>query len=84
MDIGGIPLEHQEERVARIFRPAREATQTPWNNTTVRTYIYKIYRRMQLYLYILRYGVLNWTIVNAGKILLWDGAVRKLLFLNVV
>ena len=35
MDIGGVPLEHQEERVARIFRPTREATQTPWNNTKV-------------------------------------------------
>ncbi|CAI4226686.1 unnamed protein product [Auanema sp. JU1783] len=33
MEIAGVPLEHQEERVARIFRPAREATQTPWNNT---------------------------------------------------
>uniref|UniRef100_A0A1I7XH39 NADH dehydrogenase [ubiquinone] iron-sulfur protein 4, mitochondrial n=1 Tax=Heterorhabditis bacteriophora TaxID=37862 RepID=A0A1I7XH39_HETBA len=35
MDIGGVPLEHQEERTARIFRSAREAPQTSWNNTKV-------------------------------------------------
>ncbi|VDM73136.1 unnamed protein product [Strongylus vulgaris] len=32
-DIGGRPPEHTEERTARIFRAAREATQSPWNNT---------------------------------------------------
>ncbi|KHJ82959.1 hypothetical protein OESDEN_17346 [Oesophagostomum dentatum] len=32
-DIGGRPVEHTEERTARIFRAAREATQAPWNNT---------------------------------------------------
>ncbi|CAI5437679.1 unnamed protein product [Caenorhabditis angaria] len=33
MDIGGVPSAHQEARTARIFRPAREATQSPWGNT---------------------------------------------------
>ncbi|EYC28864.1 hypothetical protein Y032_0007g3465 [Ancylostoma ceylanicum] len=33
VDIGGRPPEHAEERTARIFRAAREATQSPWNNT---------------------------------------------------
>lgn len=33
VEIGGRPVEHTEERTVRIFRPAREATQTPWNNT---------------------------------------------------
>ncbi|VDK47751.1 unnamed protein product [Anisakis simplex] len=33
MDIAGVPEEHMEQRTARIFKPAREATQTAWNNT---------------------------------------------------
>ncbi|CAD6186131.1 unnamed protein product [Caenorhabditis auriculariae] len=33
MDISGVPLEHIETRTARIFKPAKEATQTPWGNT---------------------------------------------------
>ncbi|VDN50168.1 unnamed protein product [Dracunculus medinensis] len=33
MDIAGIPEEHMEPRVARIYIPAREATQSAWNNT---------------------------------------------------
>ncbi|CAB3407900.1 unnamed protein product [Caenorhabditis bovis] len=33
MDIAGVPLEHQEERTARIFKAAREATQSAWGNT---------------------------------------------------
>uniref|UniRef100_A0A914XH70 NADH dehydrogenase [ubiquinone] iron-sulfur protein 4, mitochondrial n=1 Tax=Plectus sambesii TaxID=2011161 RepID=A0A914XH70_9BILA len=33
MDIAGIPEEHVIQRRARVFRPAREATQTAWNNT---------------------------------------------------
>ncbi|EGT48466.1 CBN-LPD-5 protein [Caenorhabditis brenneri] len=33
MDIGGVPLEHQDARTARIFRPARETTQSAWGNT---------------------------------------------------
>ncbi|VDM59285.1 unnamed protein product [Angiostrongylus costaricensis] len=32
-DISGVPSEHKEERRARIFRAAREATQASWNNT---------------------------------------------------
>uniref|UniRef100_A0A0K0FY46 NADH dehydrogenase [ubiquinone] iron-sulfur protein 4, mitochondrial n=1 Tax=Strongyloides venezuelensis TaxID=75913 RepID=A0A0K0FY46_STRVS len=35
IDISGIPTEHQEARTARIFKPAREATQTAWGNTKV-------------------------------------------------
>ena len=34
-DLSGVPEEHKEERLARIFRPAREVTQTAWNNTKV-------------------------------------------------
>lgn len=34
-DLGGVPEEHRLERLVRIFRPAREATQTPWNSTKV-------------------------------------------------
>uniref|UniRef100_A0A915BG68 NADH dehydrogenase [ubiquinone] iron-sulfur protein 4, mitochondrial n=1 Tax=Parascaris univalens TaxID=6257 RepID=A0A915BG68_PARUN len=33
MDIAGVPEEHMEPRTARIFKPAREATQSGWNNT---------------------------------------------------
>ncbi|CAI2302692.1 unnamed protein product [Caenorhabditis sp. 36 PRJEB53466] len=33
MEIAGVPLEHQDARTARIFRPAREATQSAWGNT---------------------------------------------------
>uniref|UniRef100_A0A1I7T0Z6 NADH dehydrogenase [ubiquinone] iron-sulfur protein 4, mitochondrial n=1 Tax=Caenorhabditis tropicalis TaxID=1561998 RepID=A0A1I7T0Z6_9PELO len=33
MDIGGVPLEHQDARTARIFRPARETPQSAWGNT---------------------------------------------------
>ncbi|CAJ0578147.1 unnamed protein product, partial [Mesorhabditis spiculigera] len=33
VSISGIPEEHQFDRSARIFRAAREATQTSWNNT---------------------------------------------------
>ncbi|KAI6227772.1 NADH dehydrogenase [ubiquinone] iron-sulfur protein 4, mitochondrial [Aphelenchoides fujianensis] len=32
-EISGVPVEHREERRARIFRPARNAEQSPWNNT---------------------------------------------------
>uniref|UniRef100_A0A0N4ZFV3 NADH dehydrogenase [ubiquinone] iron-sulfur protein 4, mitochondrial n=1 Tax=Parastrongyloides trichosuri TaxID=131310 RepID=A0A0N4ZFV3_PARTI len=35
MDISGVPIEHQEGRTARIFKPAREATQSAWGNTKV-------------------------------------------------
>ncbi|TKR93661.1 hypothetical protein L596_008074 [Steinernema carpocapsae] len=35
MELAGIPEEHMEARTARIFKPAREATQTAWNNTNV-------------------------------------------------
>lgn len=35
VSIGGIPEDHQDTRTARIFKPAREATQTAWNNTKV-------------------------------------------------
>ncbi|VDM44437.1 unnamed protein product [Toxocara canis] len=35
MDIAGVPEEHMEPRMARIFKPAREATQSGWNNTRV-------------------------------------------------
>ncbi|KAK0425027.1 hypothetical protein QR680_008992 [Steinernema hermaphroditum] len=35
MDLAGIPEEHMAQRSARIFKPAREATQTAWNNTNV-------------------------------------------------
>ncbi|KAF8364371.1 hypothetical protein PRIPAC_91294 [Pristionchus pacificus] len=31
--ISGVPEEHQQGRTARIFKPAREATQQGWNNT---------------------------------------------------
>ncbi|KJH41093.1 ETC complex I subunit region [Dictyocaulus viviparus] len=34
-EINGVPPEHSVERRARIFRATREATQAPWNNTTV-------------------------------------------------
>ncbi|KAE9556330.1 hypothetical protein FO519_000513 [Halicephalobus sp. NKZ332] len=34
-DLSGVPEEHKEERIARIFRPTREATQTAWNNTKI-------------------------------------------------
>ena len=34
-DLSGVPEEHKEERIARVFRPAREATQTAWNGTKV-------------------------------------------------
>uniref|UniRef100_A0AC34R8R7 NADH dehydrogenase [ubiquinone] iron-sulfur protein 4, mitochondrial n=1 Tax=Panagrolaimus sp. JU765 TaxID=591449 RepID=A0AC34R8R7_9BILA len=34
-DLGGVPEEHRIERLVRIFRPAREATQSPWNATKV-------------------------------------------------
>uniref|UniRef100_A0A7E4V0U1 NADH dehydrogenase [ubiquinone] iron-sulfur protein 4, mitochondrial n=1 Tax=Panagrellus redivivus TaxID=6233 RepID=A0A7E4V0U1_PANRE len=34
-DLSGVPKEHQEARTARIYRPAREATQTAWNNTKI-------------------------------------------------
>uniref|UniRef100_A0AC35GQP6 NADH dehydrogenase [ubiquinone] iron-sulfur protein 4, mitochondrial n=1 Tax=Panagrolaimus sp. PS1159 TaxID=55785 RepID=A0AC35GQP6_9BILA len=34
-DLSGVPDEHKEERVARIFRPSRESPQTAWNNTKV-------------------------------------------------
>jgi NADH dehydrogenase (ubiquinone) Fe-S protein 4 len=33
MDIAGVPEEHVVNRRARVFMPAREATQTAWNNT---------------------------------------------------
>ncbi|WKX92848.1 hypothetical protein Q1695_010687 [Nippostrongylus brasiliensis] len=33
VQIGGRPIEHTEDRTVRIFRAAREATQSPWNNT---------------------------------------------------
>lgn len=33
MDISGVPEEHQYERKARIFKPARNVEQTGWNNT---------------------------------------------------
>lgn len=33
--LSGVPIEHQDERRARIFKPAREATQTAWGNTKV-------------------------------------------------
>ncbi|KAK6028813.1 hypothetical protein OSTOST_05098, partial [Ostertagia ostertagi] len=32
-EIGGRPAEHTEERTVRIFRAAREATQSGWGNT---------------------------------------------------
>uniref|UniRef100_A0A1I7ZM71 NADH dehydrogenase [ubiquinone] iron-sulfur protein 4, mitochondrial n=1 Tax=Steinernema glaseri TaxID=37863 RepID=A0A1I7ZM71_9BILA len=35
MELAGIPEDHMEARTARIFKPAREATQTAWNNTNV-------------------------------------------------
>ncbi|MFH4978561.1 hypothetical protein AB6A40_005270 [Gnathostoma spinigerum] len=35
MDIAGVPKEHMEMRYARIFRPAREATQSGSQNTKV-------------------------------------------------
>ncbi|GMT37535.1 hypothetical protein PFISCL1PPCAC_28833, partial [Pristionchus fissidentatus] len=31
--LAGVPEEHQQERTARIFKQAREATQSAWNNT---------------------------------------------------
>lgn len=34
-DISGIPDVHKEERIARIFRPARETPQAGWNNTKI-------------------------------------------------
>ncbi|KAK5965445.1 ETC complex I subunit region [Trichostrongylus colubriformis] len=33
VEIGGRPVEHTEERTARIFRAARESTQAAWGNT---------------------------------------------------
>lgn len=33
MEISGVPEEHQTPRRVRIFKPAREATQSGWNNT---------------------------------------------------
>lgn len=33
--MAGVPDEHKEGRTARIFKPAREATQTAWGNTKV-------------------------------------------------
>uniref|UniRef100_A0AC35TPP4 NADH dehydrogenase [ubiquinone] iron-sulfur protein 4, mitochondrial n=1 Tax=Rhabditophanes sp. KR3021 TaxID=114890 RepID=A0AC35TPP4_9BILA len=35
MDLAGIPADHMEGRTARIFKPAREATQTASGNTKV-------------------------------------------------
>jgi hypothetical protein len=35
MDISGVPEEHQTERRARIFRPARNAMQAGWDNTAI-------------------------------------------------
>ncbi|KAI6213991.1 NADH dehydrogenase [ubiquinone] iron-sulfur protein 4, mitochondrial [Aphelenchoides besseyi] len=32
-EISGVPLEHREERRVRIYRPARNAEQSGWNNT---------------------------------------------------
>ncbi|KAK6056252.1 hypothetical protein COOONC_06241 [Cooperia oncophora] len=32
-EIGGRPVEHTQERIVRIFRPARESPQTAWGNT---------------------------------------------------
>ncbi|VDL86762.1 unnamed protein product [Nippostrongylus brasiliensis] len=44
VQIGGRPIEHTEDRTVRIFRAAREATQSPWNNTKVNLYFQGIDR----------------------------------------
>lgn len=33
MEIAGVPEEHQYERRARIYKPARNSEQSGWNNT---------------------------------------------------
>lgn len=35
MDISGVPEEHQFERRARIYKPARNAGQAGWDNTKI-------------------------------------------------
>uniref|UniRef100_A0AC34R6V3 NADH dehydrogenase [ubiquinone] iron-sulfur protein 4, mitochondrial n=1 Tax=Panagrolaimus sp. JU765 TaxID=591449 RepID=A0AC34R6V3_9BILA len=34
-NLSGIPEEHKAERIAKIYKPTRQVTQTPWNNTKV-------------------------------------------------
>ncbi|GMR35902.1 hypothetical protein PMAYCL1PPCAC_06097, partial [Pristionchus mayeri] len=31
--LSGVPEEHQQERIARVYKPTREASQQGWNNT---------------------------------------------------
>lgn len=35
MDISGVPEEHQYERRARVFKPARNVAQAGWSNTNL-------------------------------------------------
>jgi len=35
MEVSGVPEEHQYERRARVYKPARNAEQAGWNNTNL-------------------------------------------------